>query len=108
MSLNEIQKAKKKFRQSSKWLKFRKYIADKFGKKDAISGFPLRKGWNLHHISLDEGKYEDITVEDNFIPLNKQSHEVLHICYKYQSKDSGFLDRLRKYVEKMIEINREK
>ena len=106
--MNDNQKAKKRFRQSAKWLKFRKYIADKFGKKDAISGFPLRKGWNLHHISLDEGKYEDITNEDNFIPLNKQLHEVLHICYKYQSKDSGFLDRLRKYVEKMIQINREK
>ena len=108
MSLNEIQKAKKKFRQSAKWLKFRKYIADKFGKKDAISGYPLRKGWNLHHISLDEGKYEDITNEDNFIPLNKQMHEVLHICYKYQSKDSGFLDRLKYFVDKMIKINKEK
>ena len=106
--MNDNQKAKKRFRQSAKWLKFRKYIADKFGKKDAISGFPLRKGWNLHHISLDEGKYEDITNEDNFIPLNKQLHEVLHICYKYQSKDSGFFDRLRKYVEKMIEINKDK
>ena len=103
--MNDNQKAKKRFRQSAKWLKFRKYIQKKFGNKDAISGFPLRKGWNLHHISLDEGKYEDITNEDNFIPLNKQLHEVLHICYKYQSKDSGFLDRLKYFVDKMIKIN---
>lgn len=108
MSLNEIQKAKKKFRQSAKWLKFRKYIQKKFGNKDAITGYPLRKGYNLHHILLDETKYEDITNEDNFIPLNKQTHEVLHICYKYQSKDSGFLDRLKYFVDKMIEINKEK
>ena len=108
MSLNEIQKAKKKFRQSAKWLKFRKYSQKKFEKKDAITGYPLRKGWNLHHLLLDETKYEDITNEDNFVPLNKQTHEVLHICYRYQSKDSGFLDRLEYFVNKMIEINKDK
>ena len=102
MSLNEIQKAKKKFRQSARWLKFRKYIQKKFGNKDAITGYPLRKGYNLHHLCLDETKYEDITVEDNFIPLNKQIHDVLHIFYKYQSKDSGFLDILKYFVDKMI------
>lgn len=102
---NETQKQKKKFRNSSKWLKFRKHIANKFDNKDAISGYPLRKGWNLHHLSLDNTKYEDITVEDNFVPLNKQLHETLHICYRYQSLDSGFMDRLRTYVDKMIKVN---
>ena len=106
--MNDNQKQKKRFRNSAKWLKFRKYIQKKFGNKDAITGYPLRKGYNLHHILLDNTKYEDITNEDNFVPLNKQLHETLHICYRYQSLDSGFMDRLKYFVDKMIEINKEK
>ena len=106
MSLNETQKTKKKFRNSSKWLKFRKHIATKFDNKDAISGYPLRKGYNVHHLLLDNTKYEDLTNEDNFIPLNKQLHETLHICYRYQSLDSGFMDRLKIYVNRMIDLNK--
>lgn len=106
MSLNDIQKQKKKFRNSSKWLRFRKHISNKFGNKDVITGYPLRKGWNLHHIVLDETKYEDITNEDNFVPLNKQTHETLHICYRYQCLDSSFMDRLKTIVDRMIELNK--
>ena len=103
---NETQKQKKKFRNSSKWLRFRKHIANKFDNKDAISGYPLRKGWNLHHCLLDNSKYEDISNEDNFVPLNKQLHETLHICYRYQSLDRGFMDRLMEVVNRMIELNK--
>ena len=103
---NETQKQKKKFRNSSKWLRFRKHIANKFGNRDAISGYPLRKGWNLHHLLLENTKYEDITIEDNFVPLNKQIHETLHICYRYQSLDSGFMGRLMEVVNRMVELNK--
>lgn len=104
MSLSETQKAKKKFRSSAKWEKFRKHIAEKFGHKDAITLKPLRKGYNVHHMNLSPNEYEKL-VEDNFIPLNKTMHETIHTCYKYQATDSGFMDRLKYYVEKMVEIN---
>ena len=103
--MNDNQKAKKKFRNSSKWLKFRKHIANKFDNKDVISGYPLRKGWNLHHLLLDNTKYEDITNEDNFIPLNKFSHKFVHWIYRYYEKDRTIMDRLKNILDRMLELN---
>ena len=61
------QKEKTKFRASSKWKKFRVFMKKLFEGKDAITGKPLYKGWNLHH--LDEKNYSDLKPE-KFIPLN--------------------------------------
>ena len=104
--MNDNQKQKKKFRNSSKWLKFRKHIANKFDNKDAISGYPLRKGWNLHHLLLENTKYEDISIEDNFVPLNKLSHKFIHWLYRYYEKDRTIIDRLTNILDKMIDLNK--
>ena len=102
MTSNEAKK--RKFRQSRQWKAFRKHITDKFNYKDPVSGKRLRKGYHVHHLDLDPDNYENL-VEENFIPLNRQMHEVLHICYNYQKNDREFMDRLRMWVDKMVETN---
>lgn len=101
---SDNEKLKRKFRATSKWRKFRNYIANKYDKKDAITQKPLRKGYSVHHLCVLPGEYENLE-EDRFIPLNKQMHETIHVCFKYQQSDSGFMDRLLYFVNKMIELN---
>ncbi len=94
----------RKFRQTREWKAFRKRMTDKFNYKDPISGKQLRKGHHVHHLDLNPDNYEKL-VEENFIPLNKLMHAVLHICYDYQKNDREFMDRLRMWVDKMVETN---
>lgn len=98
-------KEKSKFRATSVWKKFRKQMDDKFNHTDPITNYPLRKGHNLHHLNLNPNEYTNITNEDHFIPLNKNTHEVIHFCYNYAKKDPEFMKRLCYFVQKMIEIN---
>lgn len=52
------------------------------GGLDAVTGKPLRPGWNLHH--LNESRYDDLKPE-KFRCLNKQSHEAVHWLSRYQN-----------------------
>lgn len=105
MSLSETQKAKKKLRNSKKWrvLRHNKNIEQKG--LDPITLGKLSKTCNLHHLDLMEENYNKIDNKDNFILLNKMTHEMVHWVYKYQSKDENFIDRLMEVINKMIEIN---
>lgn len=91
------QKEKTKFRASSKWKKFRVFMKKLFKGKDAITGKPLYKGWNLHH--LDEKNYSDLKPE-KFIPLNKKSHEMVHFLERYDNYEDVAAN-LVKYVKIM-------
>ena len=99
MSKNSELKAK--FRRSVEWKNFRKHMAYLYDNKDAITGKPLRKGWNLHHLDMSIDNYQDLD-EDKFIPLNKSTHEMLHQVFRY----SYAIDKLVYYVQKMEEINK--
>lgn len=105
MSVSESQKAKKKFRNTKRWksLRHSKNVEQKG--VDPITHGKLSKTANLHHIDLREESYQNIENTDNFVLLNKLTHDVLHFVYKYQSKDEGFIDRLMFYVNRMIDIN---
>ena len=105
--MNETQKAKKKFRQTAQWKEFRKLMFLKSGKIDCITGKPLRKGWQLHHLNLDETQYADLN-ENNFICLNNLTHKFIHWCYGYYVKDPQIIDRIKAELEKMKEINVDK
>lgn len=94
-----------KFRASSAWKKFRKQMADKYNHTDPITNKNLRKGYNLHHLNLNKDEYTNITNEEHFLPLNKNTHDTLHFCYNYAKKDPEFMERLCHFVQKMIEIN---
>jgi hypothetical protein len=105
--MNETQKAKKKFRQTAEWKNFRKLMFSKSGKVDRITQKPLHKGWQLHHLLLDETKYSELN-EENFICLNRQTHETIHWIFRYYVKDPAIIDRLREIMQKMKEINIDK
>ena len=106
MSLNETQKTKKKFRQTKAWKQLRhdKNVEQKG--IDPITLGKLSKTCNLHHLDLDEENYSKIDNKDNFILLNKVTHDMVHWLYKYQSKDKQFIDRLMEVVNRMIELNK--
>lgn len=112
--LNEEEKSW--FRRTKAWTEFRKKFENsgektfKNGKKkpikatDYLTGNPLKKGYNLHHMSLNPRTYTDLNPE-NFIPLNCQSHDVLHWIHTQRCKDPEFLNRLIKLSNRMYELN---
>lgn len=104
--MSKAQNKKSKFRSTSTWKKFRKSMKDK-QKTDIITGKPLLKGFNLHHCDLNEEHYEDISKEDNFVCLNKTTHEVVHWLFRYKNWRE-VLQNLYKLLEKMEKINETK
>ena len=96
---------KAKFRKSKEWKEFRKKIYEKQNGKDYITGKKLYKMYNVHHLDMSAENYEKLD-EDNFIALNKQMHDVIHILFRYYKSDKTILSRLEQILEKMDELNR--
>ena len=96
---------KAKFRKSKEWKEFRKRIFDKQDGKDTITGKKLYKGYNVHHLDMSEANYDKLT-EENFVALNKQTHEALHFLFRYYQKDPAILDRLKTVLDRMNELNK--
>ena len=94
------QQEKKRFRDSSNWKKFRKHCKER-DKVDYITQKSLLKGFNLHHLDLNDEHYKDITDETKFICLNKQTHESLHWLYRYYHTGPTILDRIKFLLDKM-------
>lgn len=80
--MNANQKAKRKVRNSKQWTKFRKEMYTKCHKKDEITGKPLRKGWQLHHLDMSVEDYDDLD-PSKFICVNRQTHEMIHWLFRY-------------------------
>lgn len=102
--MTESQKAKTKFRSSAKWLKFRHFMNVKQKGLDPITNKKLLKGANLHHCDLNEKHYQDLSDPEKFVFLNRQTHDTLHWLFRYYEKDPGILDRLKFYLDKMVEL----
>lgn len=102
------QKQKTKFRASKKWKDFRDKKR-KEQKTDPVTGNKLGRQANLHHLNLDETKYDDLSNEDNFVFLGNFTHKVLHWLggnIKWDSKKwQKRLEELRKLCERMDELN---
>lgn len=103
--MNTSQQKKRKFRASKKWKMFRHKIYVKQNGLCFISNKKLNKYANLHHISLDENKYEDLSNENNFVFLNKSLHETVHTVWKYYKNDPAVLDRLKFVLDLMLKVN---
>lgn len=76
-------------------------------KTDPITGAKLGKCANLHHCDLDEAHYEDISHEENFVFLNKMSHDVVHYFFS-KTKPKQWRERIANIIpilEKMEELN---
>ena len=96
---------KAKFRQTKEWKEFRKRIFDKQDGKDVITGKKLYKCYNVHHCDMSEANYNKL-IEENFVALNKQTHEVLHFLFRYYQKDNTILDRFKTVLDRMNELNK--
>ena len=96
---------KAKFRQSKEWKEFRKRIFDKQDGKDVITGKKLYKGFNCHHLDMSAENYDQL-IEENFIAVNKTTHETIHALFRYYQKDPTVLDRLKTTLDRMNELNK--
>ena len=96
---------KSKFRQSKEWKEFRKRIFDKQDGKDIITGKKLYKGYNVHHCDMSAENYGKL-IEENFIAVNKNTHETLHFLFRYYKNDKDVLDRIKQVLDKMVELNK--
>ena len=96
---------KAKFRQTKAWKEFRKRIFDKQDGKDIITGKKLYKGYNVHHLNMDADNYDKL-IEENFIAVNKNTHEVIHTLFRYYKNDKGILNRIKQVLDKMVELNK--
>lgn len=97
------QKAKIKFRSSAAWKKFRAYLK-KERKVDFITGKKLYFGFQVHHCDLHFENYSNIGNQDNFITVNRQSHEIIHWGFKYDNWEF-LLVRLAQVWLKMDKLN---
>ena len=95
---------KSKFRASKEWRDFRKRIFDKQNGKDIITGKKLYKGFNCHHLDMSADNYDKL-IEENFIAVNKTTHETIHALFRYYKNDKDVLDRIKQVLDKMLELN---
>ena len=101
--MNEAQKRKRNFRARKVWKLFKLRKKKECGGIDLITLSKLGKRFELHHEDLREENYE--VLNDNFLPCNNQTHEMVHWLYRYYVKDPGIIDRLKAEMEKMKAIN---
>ena len=96
---------KAKFRQSKEWKEFRKRMFEKQCGKDIITGKKLCKGYNVHHYDMSAENYDKL-IEENFIAVNKQTHDALHFLFRYYKNDKDILNRIKQVLDKMVELNK--
>ena len=94
------QKEKRSFRASKVWKDFRHKIHVKQGGIDPITKKKLRNGACLHHRNLSADDYECLDNEEDFVMLNKSTHDFLHDIYRYWEKDPEILDRIEEELKK--------
>lgn len=73
--------------------------------KDIITGKKLYKGYAVHHLDMSADNYDKL-IEENFIAVNKNTHETLHFLFRYYKNDKDVLDRIKQILDKMIELNK--
>ena len=96
---------KAKFRASKEWREFRKIMFYKQNGKDIITGKKLYKCYNVHHLDMSADNYDKL-IEENFIAVNKNTHEALHFLFRYYKNDKDILNRIKQVLEKMTELNK--
>lgn len=95
-------KEKAKFRQTSVWKKFRQKLKTQ-RKVDFITGKPLHKGFQIHHLDMSLANYKDLN-PDNYLTVNRTSHELIHFLFRYKDWKE-ILKRIYIALERMEELN---
>jgi len=93
------QDLKTKFRRSKEWKKLRDKVRRE-QRTDPITGKPLSKTYNLHHLDLNPDNYTNISDESHFIGLNSTSHDLLHFVFG----DSRTKKDWRTIIENLIKL----
>ena len=101
-----MENLKEKFRKSREWKDFRAKMAILFNHRDYITGRKLVKGFNVHHLRTEQDaeNYQDISHEEEFIPLNSYCHKMLHYLFIFYQKDPTVMDRLKEILDKMCDL----
>lgn len=97
------------FRRSKEWKTFRQELKKK-QKTDPITGSPLTKMCNCHHLDENPKNYTDITDESKFICLNSMTHTCVHWLWGDAQHRNNWRTRLKRLIELlelMDEINGE-
>ena len=100
----EAKDIKAQFRATKAWKEFRQKMFDKQSGLDYITGKKLYKGYNVHHCDMATENYDKL-IEENFLALNKQTHDTVHTLFRYYQKDKTILDRLKQVLDRMCELN---
>lgn len=102
-----VENLKEQFRKSPEWKEFRSHMAIVFNHRDYITGRKLIKGYNVHHLKVNQEPeaYCDLSNESNFIPLNSYCHKLLHYLFSYYKKDKTVLIRLQEILDKMCSLS---
>lgn len=98
-------KAKAKIRDTAEWKKLRIRIADRQMNKDFITGKPLRKGWQVHHLDMSFENYGNFNDDSHFIGINRSTHEVVHTLYRYYRNDKNYIVRIVQVLDEMLKLN---
>lgn len=99
---------KAKFRSSKVWKDFRKEMMVKQKSLDPVTGSKLISGCNLHHrlLDLNMDEYKDLSNPENFVIVNKQTHEVIHYLLRYIKRDGwAFVERLEAELKLEAKMN---
>ena len=100
------QKDKRRFRDSKKWKDFREHMKTLQNETCQITGARLTKLWQLHHLNLDETKYDEL-IDENFVCLSWNMHKVVHALF-VKSKPRAWRSRvlnLIRILKKMEKLN---
>ena len=95
------QQEKSKCRETTVWKDFRSLFK---GAKDPITLRKLPKRFNLHHLCLNPKEYTNLR-KDHFEPHNSQMHDTVHYLYGFYRKDKDIIKRLKRELDRMVEIN---
>lgn len=94
---------RRKFRKTKEWKEL-KAKCRLHTSKDYITGKPLARDWNLHHLDLDVTRYNRLDDMNKFMPLNSKTHEVIHELYKWYKSDHTVIVRIKEVLDKMEEF----
>lgn len=65
----------------------------------------MKDNWNLHHLNLDHKEYSDISNHNNFVCLNKDSHNKIHILFLADWKSMNLDSKTKDILERMDKLN---
>jgi len=92
------------FRSTKQWREFRKKKRAE-EKIDYLTQSRLTPKFNLHHMDLNSDHYSDLSKPENFICLNRKSHDLIHFLYTQYVKDPNVLLRLENVLKTMKDLN---